>query len=93
MKQYTRFEVIGPSGRMIVHSGKAEASVQDQGRTLKVFLDQHYTGPISYAKDAELIQRLVDALFIVERRTNGSDDVYWDAMQSAAAAGFKPFDQ
>lgn len=37
----TRFEVIGKAGRLIVHHDvNVQASVQDDGRTLKIFLDK-----------------------------------------------------
>ena len=92
MKQYTRFEVIGPSGRMIVHYGKAEASEQDEGRTLKVFINKEYGGPLLYAKHVELIQRLVDALQYL-----GDIGVWYpeqaEALNAAEEAGFKPSDQ
>lgn len=45
MKHYTRFELIGPTGRITVHYGKVEADEQDGGRTLKVFVDKDHGGP------------------------------------------------
>ena len=44
MKHYTRFELIGPTGRITVHYGKVEADEQDGGRTLKVFIDRECGG-------------------------------------------------
>ena len=39
--KYTRVEVIGPTGRILIaHPCVAEVSEQDGGRTLKVFLDR-----------------------------------------------------
>lgn len=37
---FTRFEYIGPGGRLITLYGQFTASIQDQGRTLKVFGDK-----------------------------------------------------
>lgn len=37
---YTRFEYIGPGGRLITLYGKFTVSEQDGGRTVKVFGDQ-----------------------------------------------------
>lgn len=36
----SRFEVIDTEGRAVVHYGPVRMDVQDEGRTLKVFLDR-----------------------------------------------------
>ena len=36
---YTRFEVIDHGGRRIVFYGNVQSSIQDDGKTLKVFVD------------------------------------------------------
>lgn len=35
--KFSRFELIDPNGRQVVHYGQVEISIQDEGRTLKVF--------------------------------------------------------
>lgn len=39
----SRFELIDPNGRRVVYYGKVEAQIQDEGRTLKVFIDKSPT--------------------------------------------------
>ncbi len=40
MPEITRFEVIDTKGRAVVHYAPVRMEVQDEGRTLKVFLDR-----------------------------------------------------
>jgi hypothetical protein len=41
----TRFEVIDTEGRAVVHYGPVRMDVQDEGRTLKVFVDRPLSRP------------------------------------------------
>lgn len=43
---YTRFEYIGPGGRMIVLYGNFTVSEQDNGKTIKVFGDKPVAGNV-----------------------------------------------
>jgi hypothetical protein len=90
-KRYTRFELMDTTGRVVVHCGNTQSLEQDECRTLKVFIDQP-----ARAKDAELIQRLVDE--VADRMQPNLDERFrgeqWHKskriLDVAAAAGFKP---
>ena len=83
-KRYTRFELMDTTGRVVVHCGNTQSLEQDECRTLKVFIDQP-----ARAKDAELIERLVDGLQQIADEGHWTPDMH-ELLNVAAAAGFKP---
>lgn len=86
-KRYTRFELMDTTGRVVVHCGNTQSLEQDECRTLKVFIDQP-----ARAKDAELIQQLVDGLQQIADEGHWTPDMH-ELLNVAAASGFKPSEE
>lgn len=63
ISEISRFEVITPAGRQLVYYAKTEYQIQDEGRTLKVFLERipqwQPETPISYEEQVEKVAKAI----------------------------------
>ena len=77
MTEITRFEVIDPEGRAVVHYAPVRMEVQDEGRTLKVFLDRPLKlAPAHLSTDEEhdAVERMARAICLKEHEARTGMD-------------------